>query len=216
MVFSTKLTRQRLSGAPDILATTPPGRKSASSRRGVHAPHGFSPAKAWALEDPAACPALKDEGRQRLTSEVPTRVALRAPHPPRYRAKNRPNQIGLSICAVLRVDGPRLHLRGLDAIDGRVPRSRCQAVGARVRAQGRTGEGRPPAGLDHRTHARVLEAISHSSAARGAPTTVEEEGKSRHRRCCDFHPHRRLLNARKAAQRLVSIFCSAAALTILK
>jgi tRNA (adenine37-N6)-methyltransferase len=34
------------------------------------------------------------------------------------RGKNRPNRIGVTICRVLTVDGPRLHVQGLDAIDG--------------------------------------------------------------------------------------------------
>jgi tRNA (adenine37-N6)-methyltransferase len=34
------------------------------------------------------------------------------------RGKNRPNQIGATICRVVRVDGSNLHLEGLDAIDG--------------------------------------------------------------------------------------------------
>ncbi len=34
------------------------------------------------------------------------------------RGKNRPNQIGLTICKILRVHGNELHLEGLDAIDG--------------------------------------------------------------------------------------------------
>jgi len=34
------------------------------------------------------------------------------------RGKNRPNQIGTTICRVLKVDGTSLHLEGLDAIDG--------------------------------------------------------------------------------------------------
>jgi tRNA (adenine37-N6)-methyltransferase len=34
------------------------------------------------------------------------------------RGKNRPNQIGTTICRVLKVDGAKLHLEGLDAIDG--------------------------------------------------------------------------------------------------
>jgi tRNA (Thr-GGU) A37 N-methylase len=34
------------------------------------------------------------------------------------RAKNRPNQIGSTICGVLRVEGTRLFLEGLDAVDG--------------------------------------------------------------------------------------------------
>ena len=34
------------------------------------------------------------------------------------RGKNRPNQIGLTICRVLKVDGTKLFLEGLDAING--------------------------------------------------------------------------------------------------
>jgi len=34
------------------------------------------------------------------------------------RGKNRPNQIGTTICRVLRVEGHKLHVEGLDAIDG--------------------------------------------------------------------------------------------------
>jgi tRNA (adenine37-N6)-methyltransferase len=34
------------------------------------------------------------------------------------RSKNRPNPIGLTVCEVLKVDGNKLYLRGLDAIDG--------------------------------------------------------------------------------------------------
>lgn len=34
------------------------------------------------------------------------------------RGKNRPNQIGTTICRVLKVDGAKLHLEGLDAING--------------------------------------------------------------------------------------------------
>ncbi|EPX56864.1 hypothetical protein D187_007299 [Cystobacter fuscus DSM 2262] len=34
------------------------------------------------------------------------------------RGKNRPNQMGATICRVLKVDGIQLHLEGLDAIDG--------------------------------------------------------------------------------------------------
>ena len=34
------------------------------------------------------------------------------------RGKNRPNRIGLTTCAILKVEGTRLHVRGLDAIDG--------------------------------------------------------------------------------------------------
>jgi tRNA-Thr(GGU) m(6)t(6)A37 methyltransferase TsaA len=34
------------------------------------------------------------------------------------RAKDRPNRLGLSTCALLRVEGTTLHVRGLDALDG--------------------------------------------------------------------------------------------------
>ncbi len=34
------------------------------------------------------------------------------------RGKNRPNQIGATICKILKVSGMTLHLEGLDAIDG--------------------------------------------------------------------------------------------------
>ena len=34
------------------------------------------------------------------------------------RGKDRPNHLGSTICRVLRLDGTRLHLAGLDAIDG--------------------------------------------------------------------------------------------------
>jgi tRNA (adenine37-N6)-methyltransferase len=34
------------------------------------------------------------------------------------RAKNRPNQIGSTVCRVLRAEGTRLFLAGLDAVDG--------------------------------------------------------------------------------------------------
>lgn len=34
------------------------------------------------------------------------------------RGKNRPNRIGTTICRVVAVDGTRLHVAGLDAIDG--------------------------------------------------------------------------------------------------
>lgn len=34
------------------------------------------------------------------------------------RGKNRPNQLGITVCRVMRVDGARLYLEGLDAVDG--------------------------------------------------------------------------------------------------
>ncbi|MEM7662336.1 MAG: SAM-dependent methyltransferase [Pseudomonadota bacterium] len=34
------------------------------------------------------------------------------------RGKNRPNRLGLTTCEILKVDGLKLHVKGLDAIDG--------------------------------------------------------------------------------------------------
>jgi tRNA (Thr-GGU) A37 N-methylase/ribosomal protein S18 acetylase RimI-like enzyme len=34
------------------------------------------------------------------------------------RAKNRPNQMGLSVCQILKIQWPRIYVKGLDAIDG--------------------------------------------------------------------------------------------------
>ncbi len=34
------------------------------------------------------------------------------------RGKNRPNRLGLTVCRIAKVEGPRLYLDGLDAIDG--------------------------------------------------------------------------------------------------
>lgn len=34
------------------------------------------------------------------------------------RGKNRPNRLGVSVCRILRIDGARLEVEGLDAIDG--------------------------------------------------------------------------------------------------
>ena len=34
------------------------------------------------------------------------------------RGKNRPNRIGITVCRIEKVEGRRLHVRGLDAIDG--------------------------------------------------------------------------------------------------
>ncbi len=59
----------------------------------------------------------------------PSKIEMTARHPrnnlewPKVgifaqRGKNRPNQIGTTICRVLKVDGSNLHLEGLDAIDG--------------------------------------------------------------------------------------------------
>lgn len=34
------------------------------------------------------------------------------------RGKNRPNRLGITVCRILSVEGTRLHVEGLDAIDG--------------------------------------------------------------------------------------------------
>ncbi len=58
-----------------------------------------------------------------------TKVETRARHPRNnedwplvgifaQRAKGRPNRIGVTTCEILSVDGLRVHVRGLDAIDG--------------------------------------------------------------------------------------------------
>ncbi len=33
------------------------------------------------------------------------------------RGKNRPNRLGLTVCSIVKIDGTRLHVKGLDAID---------------------------------------------------------------------------------------------------
>jgi tRNA (adenine37-N6)-methyltransferase len=59
----------------------------------------------------------------------PTKIEKTARHPrnnstwPKVgifaqRGKSRPNQIGTTICKILKVDGPLLYLEGLDAIEG--------------------------------------------------------------------------------------------------
>ncbi|MBK8202514.1 MAG: tRNA (N6-threonylcarbamoyladenosine(37)-N6)-methyltransferase TrmO [Bdellovibrionales bacterium] len=59
----------------------------------------------------------------------PTKVERTARHPrnnlnwPKIgifaqRGKNRPNQIGTTVCEILKVDGKKLFLKGLDAVDG--------------------------------------------------------------------------------------------------
>ena len=34
------------------------------------------------------------------------------------RAKDRPNRLGVTVCRILEVDGPKIYIAGLDAIDG--------------------------------------------------------------------------------------------------
>ncbi|MFO7590565.1 MAG: TrmO family methyltransferase [Acidimicrobiia bacterium] len=57
------------------------------------------------------------------------------------RGKGRPNRIGVSTCALVRVDGFTLHVRGLDAIDG----SPVLDVKAHFEEMGPRGEVRQPA-----------------------------------------------------------------------
>lgn len=57
------------------------------------------------------------------------------------RGKGRPNRIGVSTCALVRVDGLTLHVRGLDAIDG----SPVLDVKAHFEEMGPRGEVRQPA-----------------------------------------------------------------------
>lgn len=85
----------------------------------------------------------------------PTKIETGARHPrnnqdwPRVgifaqRGKNRPNQIGATICRVLRVDGTRLHLEGLDAIDG----TPALDIKPWVREFGPRGDVQQPAWMD--------------------------------------------------------------------
>jgi tRNA (adenine37-N6)-methyltransferase len=60
------------------------------------------------------------------------------------RGKNRPNQIGTTICRVVRVDGRLLHLEGLDAVDG----TPVLDIKPWVREFGPRGEVRQPSWMD--------------------------------------------------------------------
>jgi tRNA-Thr(GGU) m(6)t(6)A37 methyltransferase TsaA len=60
------------------------------------------------------------------------------------RGKNRPNQLGTTICRVLRVDGRLLHVEGLDAVDG----TPVLDVKPWVREFGPRGDVRQPAWMD--------------------------------------------------------------------
>ncbi len=60
------------------------------------------------------------------------------------RGKNRPNRIGETVCRLERVEGLRLHLRGLDAIDG----TPVLDIKPWVREFGPRGEVRQPAWMD--------------------------------------------------------------------
>ena len=57
------------------------------------------------------------------------------------RAKNRPNQLGVTVCQIERVDGRTLHVRGLDAIDG----TKVLDLKPWVTSMGPRGEVREPA-----------------------------------------------------------------------
>lgn len=60
------------------------------------------------------------------------------------RGKNRPNRIGTTVCRVLRVEGTRLHVEGLDAVDG----TPVLDVKPWVRELGPRGEVTQPAWMD--------------------------------------------------------------------
>lgn len=60
------------------------------------------------------------------------------------RGKNRPNRIGETICRVERIDGLRVHVHGLDAIDG----SPVLDIKPWVRQFGPRGEVRQPEWMD--------------------------------------------------------------------
>ena len=60
------------------------------------------------------------------------------------RGKNRPNRIGTTVCRVLRVEGTRLHVEGLDAVDG----TPVLDVKPWVRELGPRGEVEQPAWMD--------------------------------------------------------------------
>jgi tRNA-Thr(GGU) m(6)t(6)A37 methyltransferase TsaA len=60
------------------------------------------------------------------------------------RGKNRPNQIGATVCRVLRVEGARVYLEGLDAVDG----TPVLDLKPWVREFGPRGEVRQPAWMD--------------------------------------------------------------------
>ena len=60
------------------------------------------------------------------------------------RGKNRPNQLGMTVCRVVRVDGTHLHVEGLDAVDG----SPVVDIKPWVREFGPRGEVRQPAWMD--------------------------------------------------------------------
>lgn len=60
------------------------------------------------------------------------------------RGKNRPNQIGTTVCRVVRVEGTRLFVEGLDAVDG----TPVLDLKPWVRELGPRGEVRQPAWMD--------------------------------------------------------------------
>jgi tRNA-Thr(GGU) m(6)t(6)A37 methyltransferase TsaA len=60
------------------------------------------------------------------------------------RGKNRPNRIGTTVCKIERVEGTKLHVRGLDAIDG----SPVLDIKPWVTQFGPRGEVKQPAWMD--------------------------------------------------------------------
>jgi len=56
---------------------------------------------------------IETEARHPRNNEAWPKIGIFA-----QRGKNRPNQLGTTICAIERVAGRKLHVRGLDAVDG--------------------------------------------------------------------------------------------------
>lgn len=85
----------------------------------------------------------------------PTKIETGARHPRNHRewpavgifaqrGKNRPNQIGTTVCRVLRVEGSRLDVEGLDAVDG----TPVLDIKPWVREFGPRGASKQPAWMD--------------------------------------------------------------------
>lgn len=74
---------------------------------------GFSHAEVIFLFDKVPDSKIETGARHPRGREDWPRIGIFA-----QRGKNRPNRLGLTTCEIVRVDGTRLHVRGLDAIDG--------------------------------------------------------------------------------------------------
>lgn len=73
----------------------------------------FSHAEVIFLFDKAAPQTVEKSARHPRNREDWPRVGIFA-----QRGKNRPNRLGITVCKILSVESTRLHLEGLDAIDG--------------------------------------------------------------------------------------------------